>query len=126
MLPGFDFDQLRTFVAVADAGSLSASAPLVFLSQSSVSEQIRKLEARAGVTLFTRGKLGVAPTAAGERACWGTRGSCSRTASRHGTTCAAFRCRANCGWPLPTTFAREKSLACSGIWAWCTRRCAFT
>jgi DNA-binding transcriptional LysR family regulator len=67
MAPGFDFDQLRTFVAVADAGSLSAAAPLVFLSQSSVSEQIRKLEARAGVSLFTRGKLGVATTAAGDR-----------------------------------------------------------
>ncbi len=67
MAPGFDFDQLRTFVAVADAGSLSAAAPRVFLSQSSVSEQMRKLEARIGVTLFTRGKQGVATTPAGER-----------------------------------------------------------
>lgn len=67
MAPGFDFDQLRTFVAVAEAGSLSAAAPRVFLSQSSVSEQIRKLEERVGVTLFTRGKQGVATTPAGER-----------------------------------------------------------
>ncbi|VVD79518.1 LysR family transcriptional regulator [Pandoraea terrigena] len=67
MTPGFDFDQLRTFVAVADAGSLSAAAPRVFLSQSSVSEQVRKLEERVGVTLFTRGKQGVTPTPAGER-----------------------------------------------------------
>ncbi|VVE23668.1 LysR family transcriptional regulator [Pandoraea morbifera] len=67
MIPGFDFDQLRTFVAVAEAGSLSAAAPRVFLSQSSVSEQIRKLEERIGVTLFTRGKQGVATTPAGER-----------------------------------------------------------
>lgn len=67
MSQGFDFDQLRTFVAVADAGSLSAAAPRVFLSQSSVSEQIRKLEERTGVTLFTRGKQGVSPTPAGER-----------------------------------------------------------
>ncbi|WP_301235664.1 LysR family transcriptional regulator [Pandoraea cepalis] len=67
MTPGFDFDQLRTFVAVAEAGSLSAAAPRVFLSQSSVSEQIRKLEARIGVTLFARGKFGVSPTPAGER-----------------------------------------------------------
>ncbi|WP_150567674.1 LysR family transcriptional regulator [Pandoraea morbifera] len=66
-MPGFDFDQLRTFVAVAEAGSLSAAAPRVFLSQSSVSEQIRKLEERIGVTLFTRGKQGVATTPAGER-----------------------------------------------------------
>ncbi|WP_245725416.1 LysR family transcriptional regulator [Pandoraea oxalativorans] len=67
MAPGFDFDQLRTFVAVAEAGSLSAAAPRVFLSQSSVSEQMRKLEERIGVTLFTRGKQGVATTPAGER-----------------------------------------------------------
>nr|WP_080685163.1 LysR family transcriptional regulator [Pandoraea pnomenusa] len=67
MIPGFDFDQLRTFVAVAEAGSLSAAAPRVFLSQSSVSEQMRKLEERIGVTLFTRGKQGVATTPAGER-----------------------------------------------------------
>ncbi len=67
MFAGFDFDQLRTFVAVADAGSLSAAAPRVFLSQSSVSEQIRKLEERIGVTLFTRSKHGVAATPAGER-----------------------------------------------------------
>lgn len=67
MQPGFDFDQLRTFVAVADAGSLSAAAPKVFLSQSSVSEQMRKLEERAGVTLLTRGKQGVATTPAGAR-----------------------------------------------------------
>lgn len=67
MVPGFDFDQLRTFVAVAEAGSLSAAAPRVFLSQSSVSEQVRKLEERVGVTLFTRGKQGVTTTPAGER-----------------------------------------------------------
>ncbi|NUO85843.1 MAG: LysR family transcriptional regulator, partial [Cupriavidus sp.] len=38
---GFDTDQLRTFVTVADSGSLSAAAPRLFLSQSSVSEQLR-------------------------------------------------------------------------------------
>lgn len=57
-----ELDQLRTFVTVADAGSLSAAAPRLFLSQSSVSEQLRKLEERAGVPLLTRGKQGAAPT----------------------------------------------------------------
>ena len=42
-MAGFDLDQLRTLVAVLDAGSLTAAAPRVFLSQSSVSEQMRKL-----------------------------------------------------------------------------------
>jgi DNA-binding transcriptional LysR family regulator len=64
---GFDLDQLRTFVMVADTGSLSAAAPKLYLSQSSVSEQLRKLEERAGVPLLTRGKKGAAPTPAGLR-----------------------------------------------------------
>lgn len=64
---GFDLDQLRTLVAAVDAGSLSAAAPARALSQSSLSEQLRKLEDRAGQTLLLRGKSGVQPTAAGER-----------------------------------------------------------
>lgn len=64
---GFEFDQLKTFTTVARAGSLSAAAALVHLSQSTVSEQMRKLEARAGVPLFVRSKRGVEPTPAGER-----------------------------------------------------------
>lgn len=64
-MQGFDLEQLRTLVAVADAGSLTAAAPRVFLSQSSVSEQVRKLEERAGQSLLTRSKAGVSPTEAG-------------------------------------------------------------
>lgn len=63
----FDIEQLRTLVAVVDAGSLTAAAPRLFLSQSSVSEQVRKLEERAGQSLLTRSKAGVAPTEAGLR-----------------------------------------------------------
>jgi len=63
----FDLDQLRTFVTVAEAGSLTAGAPRLFLSQSAVSEQLRKLEERAGQALLLRAKAGVTPTAAGER-----------------------------------------------------------
>lgn len=66
-MAGFDLDQLRTLVAVLDSGSLTAAAPKVFLSQSSVSEQMRKLEDRAGQPLLVRGKAGVAATPAGER-----------------------------------------------------------
>jgi len=63
----FSLDQLRTFVAVCEAGSLAAGAPHVFLSQSAVSEQLRKLEQHAGRTLLARSKAGVAPTVAGQR-----------------------------------------------------------
>jgi len=52
---------------VLDAGSLTAAAPKVFLSQSSVSEQMRKLEDRAGQPLLVRGKAGVRATPAGQR-----------------------------------------------------------
>ena len=64
---GFDLAQLRTFVAVAESGSVSAGAQRVFLSQSSVSEQLKKLEERAGLPLFVRSKQGVNATAAGSR-----------------------------------------------------------
>ncbi|AHL73805.1 LysR family transcriptional regulator [Stutzerimonas stutzeri] len=66
-MQGFDLDQLRTLVAAVDAGSLSAAAPVRLLSQSTLSEQLRKLEERAGQTLLQRSKTGVVPTAAGER-----------------------------------------------------------
>jgi DNA-binding transcriptional LysR family regulator len=62
-----DTEQLRTFIEVIEAGSLTAAAPRVFLSQSAVSEQIRKLEERTGQPLLTRGKAGVTPTGAGLR-----------------------------------------------------------
>ncbi|SKC45241.1 LysR family transcriptional regulator [Paraburkholderia hospita] len=63
----FDIAQLRTFVAVAEAGSVSAGAERVFLSQSSASEQLKKLEERAGQPLFLRGKQGVTATPAGAK-----------------------------------------------------------
>jgi DNA-binding transcriptional LysR family regulator len=64
---GFDLNQLRSFVAVAEAGSVSAGSDRVFLSPSSVSEQLKKLEERVGQPLFVRSKQGVAATQAGAR-----------------------------------------------------------
>lgn len=66
-MQAFDLEQLKTFVVVVEAGSLTAAAPLVFLSQSAVSEQMRKLEEKVGQALLTRSKTGVAPTPAGRR-----------------------------------------------------------
>ncbi len=62
-----DLEQLKTFVAVAEAGSLTAAASRVFLSQSAVSEQMRKLEERTGQLLLVRSKAGVVPTPGGAR-----------------------------------------------------------
>lgn len=66
-MPNLDLDQVRTFLSVLEAGSLTAAAPRVFLSQSAVSEQMRKLEECVGQSLLARSKAGVQPTAAGER-----------------------------------------------------------
>jgi len=63
----FDIEQLRSFVVAIETGSLTAAAPLRCLSQSAISEQIRKLEQRANQTLLIRSKSGVLPTLAGEK-----------------------------------------------------------
>jgi DNA-binding transcriptional LysR family regulator len=54
MLQSVSFDQLRMFVAAADAGSFSAAARRVQRTQSAVSEAILSLEAQLGVALFDR------------------------------------------------------------------------
>ncbi|WP_240796367.1 LysR family transcriptional regulator [Streptomyces sp. RFCAC02] len=61
--PHTDLNQLRTFLAVYRAGSLTAAAPLLGLSQPTVTTQIRALERRTGRELFTRSARGVEPTA---------------------------------------------------------------
>ncbi|VVD79140.1 LysR family transcriptional regulator [Pandoraea anhela] len=63
----FDLTQLRTFIAIHDAGSISAAAQQIYLSQSTVSEQLKKLEARAGQPLLVRSRKGMRPTPAGTR-----------------------------------------------------------
>lgn len=62
-----DLEQLRTFVAAHDAGTLSGASALVFRSQSAVSEQIQKLEQTVGAPLLLRSRAGVALTDAGQR-----------------------------------------------------------
>jgi DNA-binding transcriptional LysR family regulator len=60
-----DADLLRTFLAVADLGGFSAAAKQLNLTQSAVSLQIKRLEARLGGGLFTRTSRTVALTEAG-------------------------------------------------------------
>ena len=45
-------DLLRTFLAVAEAGSVTEGAAQVFRSQSAASLQIKRLEATVGRALF--------------------------------------------------------------------------
>lgn len=49
-----DIDQLRTFVAIADAGSFTRAADIVHKTQSAVSMQMKRLEERVARTLFER------------------------------------------------------------------------
>ena len=61
-----DWDKLRIFHAVADAGSLTHAGDALHLSQSAVSRQIRGLEDQLGVTLFHRHARGLILTEQGE------------------------------------------------------------
>ncbi|KZM49470.1 LysR family transcriptional regulator [Labrenzia sp. OB1] len=62
-----DSDILRTFLAVAEAGSVTQGAARIFRSQSATSLQIGKLEAMLGHPVFERHGRGVILTDAGER-----------------------------------------------------------
>jgi DNA-binding transcriptional LysR family regulator len=57
--------QLTYFLAAAEHGSFSAAAQSLFMAQPSLSEQIRRLEAELGVTLFARVGRGLELTEAG-------------------------------------------------------------
>lgn len=61
-----DWDKLRIFHAVADAGSLTHAGDTLHLSQSAVSRQIRALEETLGTTLFHRHARGLILTEQGE------------------------------------------------------------
>ncbi|MCK7623300.1 LysR family transcriptional regulator [Streptomyces sp. RS10V-4] len=58
-------DDLRAFVAVCEAGSLSAVARDLGCTQSAVSQRVKRLEREAGLGLLERLPRGVAPTPAG-------------------------------------------------------------
>ncbi len=61
-----DWDKLRIFHAVADAGSLTHAGDTLHLSQSAVSRQIRALEETLNTTLFHRHARGLILTEQGE------------------------------------------------------------
>lgn len=61
-----DWDKLRIFHAVADAGSLTHAGDVLHLSQSAVSRQIRALEESLNSTLFHRHARGLILTEQGE------------------------------------------------------------
>lgn len=66
MQQGFDWDDLRFFLAVARGGSLAAAARLLKVNRSTVFRRVGEFEAALGVLLFERTADGFVPTEAGE------------------------------------------------------------
>lgn len=63
----FDLELLRSFVSVVDAGGFTRAGERVHRTQSTVSQQIRRLEEDVGQPLLNRSGKDVTPTEAGER-----------------------------------------------------------
>lgn len=57
--------QLKYIITVADTGSMNEAAKELFISQPSLSQSVRELEAEIGVELFRRSNRGVAVTQEG-------------------------------------------------------------
>lgn len=63
-----DWSDLRTFYAVATAGSMNAAAELLGVTQSAVSKRLGQLELRLGARLLERSPTGIQLTEAGVEA----------------------------------------------------------
>ena len=62
-----DLEHLRTFVAIAETGSFTRAADVVFKTQSAVSMQMRRLEEKIGKPIFVRDGRSFRLTEEGER-----------------------------------------------------------
>lgn len=62
----FDLADLRLFLAVVEAGSITHGAAIANLSLPAASERLRDMEAASGVPLIVRHRRGVEPTRAGD------------------------------------------------------------
>ncbi|MEO4043008.1 LysR family transcriptional regulator [Hoeflea sp. CAU 1731] len=60
-----DWDLIRSFLAVAENGTLAQAAERLGVSQPTIGRHIDALEAELGLTLFSRGRHGMTPTEAG-------------------------------------------------------------
>lgn len=80
----FDLIDLRLFLAVVDAGSITRGAAEAGLSLSAASERLRDMEAAGEVMLLKRGRRGVTPSEAGEALAHHARAILHQMARMHG------------------------------------------
>ncbi|MEH6517319.1 MAG: LysR substrate-binding domain-containing protein [Halioglobus sp.] len=61
-----DLKQLRYFIGICDAGSISRAAKVLYVAQPALSNHVSNMEASLGVELLHRSSHGVVPTESGE------------------------------------------------------------
>ncbi|MGB0846692.1 MAG: LysR family transcriptional regulator [Thiolinea sp.] len=66
-LRNLDLSTLRSFVTIAESGSMTRAATRLFMTQSAISMQIKRLETSLGLNVFERSAQGMRPTTAGEQ-----------------------------------------------------------
>ncbi|MFC7740408.1 LysR family transcriptional regulator [Nocardiopsis composta] len=94
--------RLEIFLRVLEHGSFSAAAQKLYMSQPSVSTQVKKLEASMGATLVDRSGARIRPTAEGRR--WrSTPAACCCSPRRRSPRSSRSRACApgGCGWAAP-------------------------
>ena len=66
-LRNLDLGTLRSFVTIAETGSMTRAASRLFMTQSAISMQIKRLENSLGLSVFERSAHGMSPTSEGEQ-----------------------------------------------------------
>jgi len=66
-LQNFDMGTLRSFVTIVESGSMTRAASRLFMTQSAISMQIKRLETHLGLSVLDRSSQGMTTTVAGEQ-----------------------------------------------------------
>ncbi len=66
-LHNLDLSTLRSFVTIAESGSMTRAAGRLFMTQSAISMQIKRLENSLGLSVFERSAQGMKTTTEGEQ-----------------------------------------------------------
>ncbi len=115
-LASFDWTLIRSFLAVLDAGSVTAGARRSGATQPTLSRHVAELEAQLGVPLFERTGRGVTPTGAAlviaeaarrmQDAAVAVAGGLARSRSETGGVVRVTTSQVAASWLLPGVIAR--------------------